>query len=57
MTSPAERYGCDMRKFILAAVGLAGVGVGIYAIYGWPWASIVVGGVIFADTILPEPKP
>ena len=46
-----------MRKFIFAVIGLAGVGAGVCELYGWPWAAIVVGGVILIDTILPEPKP
>ena len=57
MTSPAERYGYNMTKFILTVIGLAGIGVGVCELFGWPWAAIVVGGVIYLDTILPEPKP
>ena len=45
-----------MTKFILAIIGLAGIGLGLYALFGWPWSAIVVGGVIYLDTILPESK-
>ena len=49
--------GFNMRKIILGAVGLASVGVGVGELYGWPWAAIIVGGVIFLDTLIAAVKP
>lgn len=46
-----------MKKFIMGLISLACIGVGTCQLYGWPWASIVIGGVVYFDILLSELRP
>ena len=45
-----------MRKAIFGLIGLGFVSLGVGVEYGWPWAAIVAGAVIYFDTLIASVK-